>query len=352
MPRASRRSCRNDRRNTVASEQGAVGAATGFGSGSASGSNLGSSSSSSSGSGNSAPVERVQLGAVTVYLGAKSGKYPDGNLVIVRGADTSVAFDTPLVANRVADELRTVDLVVQGHAHEDHQAGLHLIPSTPIQVHHADLAAVQSWDGMARHYGYAETVVSSMRTMIERDFFFVERPDATAYDDGASWDLGGGVRVRAFHMPGHTSGHTVLLCEPDGVAFIGDIDLTGFGPYYGDATSSLAQFRRTLVEVEKIPARTWVTSHHKAVVRDRDQFVSMLAAFRGKIDERDDAILATIGSEARSFEQIAQRRYLYPQDYGPLWVDDVERNCLRQHLQALVESGRLRSDDGMYRRAN
>ena len=41
-----------------------------------------------------------------------------------------------------------------------------------------------------------------------------------------------------FHMPGHTAGHTVLLVEPEGVAFIGDIDLTGFGPYYGDACSS------------------------------------------------------------------------------------------------------------------
>ena len=40
-------------------------------------------------------------GAVRVYLGDKSGKYPDGNQLIVQGTDLRVAFDTPLVANRI-----------------------------------------------------------------------------------------------------------------------------------------------------------------------------------------------------------------------------------------------------------
>ena len=42
-----------------------------------------------------------EKGALTVYFGEKSGKYPDGNQVVVRGRDTRVAFDTPLVANRL-----------------------------------------------------------------------------------------------------------------------------------------------------------------------------------------------------------------------------------------------------------
>ena len=297
-----------------------------------------------------APVARVELGAVTVYLGAKSGKYPDGNFVLVRGSDTVVAFDTPLVANRLVAELATVDLVVQGHAHEDHLTGLHLLPATPVQVHRADLAAVQSWDGMAKHYGYSQATLDTMKPAYERDFHYVERPDATAYDDGACWDLGGGVRIRAFHMPGHTSGHTVLLVEPDGIAFIGDIDLTGFGPYYGDATSSLAAFRKTLIDIEHLPARIWVTSHHKAVVRDRDQFLNLLHAFAGKIDARDDAIVAAIGTEPKRFEQIAKRRFLYPQDYAPGWVDEVERKTLAQHLDALVTGGRIRLRDELYSR--
>ena len=110
--------------------------------------------------------------------------------------------------------------------------------------------------------------------MIEGKFHYHPRPDAQPYSDGARWDLGGGVSVTAIHLPGHTRGHCALLVEPAGVAFIGDIDLTGFGPYYGDATSSLADFRSSLEAVKAIPARAWVTSHHRGVVSDRATFLA------------------------------------------------------------------------------
>ncbi len=290
-------------------------------------------------------VETINIGPVTVYLGAKSGKYPDGNQVIVRGADTTIAFDTPLVSLSIADLLRSVDLVVLGHAHEDHLVGMHLIPKVPVQAPVADLRAVQSEQGLAEHYGYRPQTLAKVMPKLITDFHYVPRPDATGYNNGTVWELGGGVTVRAIHMPGHTSGHTVLLVEPGGIAFIGDIDLSGFGPYYGDATSNLAQFRRSMIEIEHLPARVWITSHHKAVVRDRAKFVSMLHAFRQKVDERDDIIVASLGNEARTFDEIAERRFVYPEDYSSDFVPDVERYCLIQHLEALVSSGRVVQDE-------
>lgn len=296
-------------------------------------------------------VPTVQLGPVTVYLGSKSGKYPDGNQVVVRGRDTSVAFDTPLVSLQLAQVLRSVDRVVLGHAHEDHLVGLHLIPQTPVEVPRADLPAVQSVEGLARHYGYSPATLAQVVPDLVERFHYVPRPDATAYDDGQVWDLGGGVSIRAIHMPGHTSGHSVLLVEPGGIAFIGDIDLTGFGPYYGDATSNLAQFRRSMIEIEHLPAKVWVTSHHKAVVDDREQFLALLRAYRQKVDDRDEQIVAHIGERTMSLDEIALRRFVYPQDYPSAFVPDVERYCLIQHLDALVQTGRLRMHDGRYRRA-
>jgi glyoxylase-like metal-dependent hydrolase (beta-lactamase superfamily II) len=214
----------------------------------------------------------LRFGAVRVYPGDKSGKYPDGNQVIVQGADTRAAFDTPLVANRIGPDFDGVDLVILGHVHEDHMAGLARVPRARVHAHEADLAAVQSWEGLARHYGYPERVLAEMKPLIERDFNYVPRLDATGYRDGTAWDLGGGVRVRAHHLPGHTSGHCALVVESEGVAFIGDIDLTGFGPYYGDATSSLTAFRQTLEDVKKLEAEIWVTSHHRGVITERAQF--------------------------------------------------------------------------------
>ena len=291
----------------------------------------------------------VRLGPVSVYLGEKSGKYPDGNQVLVRGADTLAAFDTPLVANRLGAELLDADLVVLGHVHEDHVAGLHRLPRAPVYVHEADVEAARSWPGLARHYGYAPAVLEGMHAKIEREFHYVPRPDALAYADGARWDLGGGVSVQAIHAPGHTSGHCVLLVEPEGVAFIGDIDLSSFGPYYGDATSSLAAFRRTLAQVTDIPARAWITSHHKGVITDRGQFLQLLAAFAARLDAREEAIAAFLRDRPATLEELVEHRFVYPRHLDDLYYDDAERRTIAQHLETLALAERARQEDGRWR---
>ena len=289
-----------------------------------------------------------RFGPVTVYFGEKSGKYPDGNQVVVRGRDTTAAFDTPQVANRIGPDFDTADLVILGHVHEDHMAGLHRVPQATVHVHQADLAAARSWDGLARHYGYTAEALAQLRTTIERQFHYAPRPDAIGYADGAVWDLGG-VRVRAVHMPGHTAGHCVLLVEPHGIAFIGDIDLSGFGPYYGDASSSLAQFRRTLSRLEGLPASTWITSHHKGVLTDRAAFGRALRAFAARIDEREQRLLQMLAGAPRSMADLVRERLLYPPGYGDLWVDCAERRSIALHLEELVGAGRAsRLPDGRY----
>src|SRR5512135_2009908 len=104
----------------------------------------------------------IRHGAVSVFPGEKSGKYPDGNQVTVRGADTLAAFDTPLVANRLGSELLDADLVVLGHVHEDHMAGLHRLPRAEVHVHEADVEAARSWEGLCRHYGYSKPVLDGL----------------------------------------------------------------------------------------------------------------------------------------------------------------------------------------------
>ena len=297
-------------------------------------------------------VSSQQIGPVTVFFGDRNGKYPDGNQVVVAGLDLRVAFDTPLVANRIGPALDGVDAVMLGHVHEDHMAGLHRLPRAAVWAHEADVEAARSWPGLARHYGYPADTSERLRTMIEAKFHYHPRPDAQAYADGQRWDLGGGVSVTAFHLPGHTRGHCALLVEPEGVAFIGDIDLTGFGPYYGDATSSLTAFRRSLRAVQDIPARVWVTSHHRGVVNDRAAFLAHLAAFTARIDERAERLLQMLADGPSTLEALVQRRLTYPVGYDEVWVNDAERRTITQHLDELVAEGRARVlEDGRFARA-
>ncbi|MFO1084096.1 MAG: MBL fold metallo-hydrolase [Reyranellaceae bacterium] len=295
-------------------------------------------------------LQRAEFGRVSVFFGAKNGKYPDGNQVLVEGADTRAAFDTPIVANHIGPAFDATELVILGHVHEDHMAGLHRLPKVAVHVHEGDLAAARSWAGLAASYGSSEARLPEMLAKFQRDFFYAPRPDAISYRDGAVWDLGGGVRVRAIHMPGHTAGHCVLLVEPEGVAFIGDIDLSGFGPYYGDATSSLGDFRRTLQRLPEVPAQVWVTSHHRGVYTDRERFLGDLAAFAAKIDEREQRLFGWLRESPQTLEALIARRLLYPPHIQELWVDDAERRTIAQHLDELMADGRVQRDaEGLYR---
>jgi glyoxylase-like metal-dependent hydrolase (beta-lactamase superfamily II) len=286
----------------------------------------------------------ADFGRVRVYFGEKNGKYPDGNQVLVRGSDALAAFDTPLVSNRIGDALESADLVVLGHVHEDHVAGLHRLPQAKVYAHERDVEAARSWDGLAAHYGLSASVKEAMHEKIRREFHYVARPDAIAYRDGEVWELGR-ARVRAVHMPGHTAGHCVLVAEPDGVAFIGDIDLSGFGPYYGDASSDLAAFRRSLARLPGLDAKIWITSHHRGAYTERNAFLDALRAYAAKIDERSERLLAMLRDRPRTLEELAQARLLYPEDYEEVWILDAERRTITQHLDELGAQALVGVDD-------
>ncbi len=294
----------------------------------------------------------ADFGPVTVFFGEKTGKYPDGNQVIVNGGDMRVAFDTPCVANRIGPTFDEVDMVILGHVHEDHMAGLHRVPHAPVHVHEDDVAAARSWEGLAAHFGYDPESMDEFRARIEREFNYVPRPDAIAYPDGQRWDLGGGVSVEAIHMPGHTRGHCVLLVQPGGIAFIGDIDLTGFGPYYGDATSDLAAFRRSIERLPSIPAKVWITSHHRGVYTDRDRMLADLQAYGSKLDAREEKILGLLAEAPRRLDELIGLGLVYPAEYASPNVSAIESRTVSQHLDELLADGRIaRRDDGAWRLA-
>jgi glyoxylase-like metal-dependent hydrolase (beta-lactamase superfamily II) len=272
-------------------------------------------------------------------MGRQSGKYPDGNQVIVQGADSRAVLDSPLVSNRIGDDFDQADLVIQGHIHEDHTAGLARLPHAPVYVHNDDLPAIRSWRDCEAAFGYDRITWEAQKQYMLDKFDFVLRPDAIGYEDEAVWELGGGVKVRALHMPGHTSGHCVLLVEPAGLAFLGDIELSGFGPYYGDRTSSLAQMRLTLKRLPSIPAKIWVTSHHRGIYTDRERMLKDLQAYESKIELREQRILELLRGCRRTLEELADSRVLWPPGLDMFWVEATERNTISMHLDDLVARG-------------
>ena len=123
--------------------------------------------------------------------------------------------------NRNIDGLKgfLIVMVILGHVHEDHTVALDLLTHAGLMAHELDVQAVRSWDGLKRHYGYAEDTLGHVREMIERDFHYAPRPDAMPYVDGQCWQLGGGVSIRRSCQPTtpwRTESHARAECERNG----------------------------------------------------------------------------------------------------------------------------------------
>jgi glyoxylase-like metal-dependent hydrolase (beta-lactamase superfamily II) len=233
-----------------------------------------------------------------------------------------------------------VDRVLNSHCHEDHIAGNHRFPDVPWHFHALDLPGIRSLDAMMAIYGFDAATDAAFRRVVVEDFHWTARPDALAYGDGDVFDLGG-VRVGAMHAPGHTRGHCVLAIEPDGVLYLGDIDLSSFGPYYGDAWSSLDDFTRTVARVRDVDARWYATFHHVGVLDGRQAFVERLDRFAAVIADRERRLLAFLAAP-RTLDDIAAHRFVYrPGDPVP-YAEAVERRSMAQHLARLAREGRVR----------
>ncbi len=287
------------------------------------------------------PASRLELapalGQVTVVAGDDNGRYPHGNSVLVRGRHLSVLIDPSLTIGRWGAFPAHVDVALLSHVHEDHVAGLAAVPDADVHVHWRDQPALRSVDDFVASYGLRASAQPAMRQLLLEEFGFRNRPDALPFDDGDRLEVGGSV-ITAIHLPGHTPGHCGFLIEPEGVMVLGDIDLTGFGPYYADRGSDLAEMEASLARCRSIDAAWYVTFHHKGVVEGREAFLTALDRYESAIGRRDQQLLARL-DRPHSLDELVAGRLLYRPHVDLIWADSAEEHTIRRHLDRLRSSG-------------
>jgi glyoxylase-like metal-dependent hydrolase (beta-lactamase superfamily II) len=289
-----------------------------------------------------------KIGNVTVLFGERTGKYPHGNSLLVGGAEETVLIDPSLSVIPRRAALPTVDRLLLSHCHEDHIAANFLFRDVPWHFHEEDLPGIRSLEDMLAIYGLPEPTCSMWKRALIEQFHFVPSSDAVGFRDGDVFDLGR-VRIRVIHAPGHTRGHSIFAVEPDDLVYLGDIDLSSFGPYYGDAWSDLDAFERTLEQLRDLEARWYATFHHVGLLEGRGAFLARLERFAAVIRDREERLLAFL-TEPHTLDEVAEHRFVYRREDGGDLLQSVERRSMAQHVDRLLREGRVREvAPGRYR---
>lgn len=295
-------------------------------------------------------AERKLGDHVSVLVGTSSGVYPSGNSLLVKGSSERFVIDPSVDVVARGGVPVPIDAVLNSHAHEDHMPGNGFFRDARVHIHEADLLGAQSLDGLMQVYGFRDdSVARAFEKVVVTEFSFEPRPDASGFSDGDVFDLGG-VRIEAVHLPGHTRGHSGFRISEE-VFFLSDIDLTGFGPYYGDAWSDLDDFEASLRRVRDEEAAYYVTFHQKGIIEGRTLFVEMLDRFASVIDRRHAAMLEFL-AEPHSLEEMVEHRFIYRPHVEMDIVEPVERRSAELHLARMIDRGEASEvEPGRYRAA-
>ena len=295
-----------------------------------------------------APEEIQAFGPIRFIPGRKGGRYPYCHSLAIDGEETWVvdpAGDKDHL--RRLSRTRKVTGVFISHFHEDHQKYNHLFPEARFYVPAAEAEAFRSVTAALDLMGLEDPQARKYwGDIMVRQFNFRHLENLVPYEPGQRFRQGG-ITLEIVPAPGHTPGHSCFYFPGQELLFLADVDLTPFGPWYGDKTSSLEDFEATLERLASFKARTYITAHEQGIFTAAE-FRAALPAYRQTIAAREDRLLELL-KKPKTVKQLADRHFFYGKPKEPPFIyHHIETQMLGKHLERLLAQGRVSRTEGAY----
>lgn len=291
----------------------------------------------------------LRFGPLVFIQGTNSGRYPYCHSLFV-DAGHKVLIDPGSDRERLGQlrESSKIDSVWLSHGHEDHFKDLDLFGDYELWVPEADARPLEDLDSFLDIYGMTHRERQFYHDFMIHDFHFMPRTADRLFRGTEVIDLGG-VTVEVIPTPGHTPGHCSFFFPEPQLLFLGDYDLTPFGPWYGDVKSDLEATIASINHLRSIPAKIWISSHETGVFQSEPG--ELWDRYLHTIDQREAKLLDVLRTP-RTMLEIIEANILYGKKREPQEFYSIgERGHMGKHLERLIKQGIVLLEDGTYRRA-
>lgn len=310
----------------------------------------------------------MQIGRIKVIAGEMKGRFPFCNTLFIDDSikvvvDPGAGLDS---LARLRSEER-IDMVFNTHCHFDHIAYNYLFDRSGIYVNEHEGGCFGNIEEVARSLGmsqiYGEEWVQDWVDRVSREdtpqslyspqnrhewVLSTARLEGT-YRWGQVFDLGRS-SMQVIGAPGHSRGFSCLYFPVEGAVYTADIDLTGFGPWYGAEDSDIDIFIESARSIADLDARYFITGHEVGVL-EKEEFRQGLDAFLGVIADREQRIASAL-ERPLGLKEIAGLGLMYGKKYlVDEWVRAWEELMIKKHLQRMTDRGELYFDGQKYCRA-
>ncbi len=290
----------------------------------------------------------IKFGRITFIQGQNGGKYPFCNSLFID--DREKVIIDPGSSEKLLKKLdmeKRFNIIVNSHYHEDHTSFNYLFPEAKLYVPKDEASCFRSMEKLLDFYGILGTNLEhKWRDIFVNYFHYGERIPDLEFRDGDLLNFGD-TTLQVIHTPGHTIGHSSFFFQEEKVLFLGDLDLTAFGPWYGDKVSDIDQTIASLHKLLTIPARIFITSHETGIIEG--DIIKRVETYLGIIDQREDTLLNFL-EKPRTLDEIVDQWIIYKKPREPReFFEPGERGMIKKHLDRLTKKGAVSiKEDGRY----
>jgi glyoxylase-like metal-dependent hydrolase (beta-lactamase superfamily II) len=291
-----------------------------------------------------------QFGRIRFVCGENGGKYPFNHSLYLRGDRSRVIIDPACSLEkltRLKDE--GVDCVWLSHWHEDHIRYIDLFENRLLRISGRDFPPLTDINIFLDWYDIKiPQERSNWRKIMLEVFNFRPRSEANFLVDYETVDLGG-LTIQVLPTPGHTPGHLSFFFPEEELLFLGDYDLTSFGPWYGDVYSDIEETIKSIHKLKAVPARRWVASHNTGLFEENPG--RLWDDYENVIHERENKLLAFL-EKPKTIAEICAAWLIYGRPREPKEMYEFnERVLVRKHLEYLQGQDKIILDDERYVKA-